>query len=90
MGHEEIGAYFLGLWGFSMPVVLAVAHHHARPAPDAPALEHRVWLANWLAEEALCIPGWDPTEPDRRADFPDELDHARTLARAALQTATVG
>ncbi|MBX2829670.1 MAG: HDOD domain-containing protein [Rhodospirillales bacterium] len=26
--HPEIGAYLLGLWGFSDPVIEAVAHHH--------------------------------------------------------------
>lgn len=28
VGHGEIGAYLLGLWGMSYPVVEAVAHHH--------------------------------------------------------------
>lgn len=27
--HAEIGAYLLGLWGFSTTIVEAVAHHHA-------------------------------------------------------------
>jgi putative nucleotidyltransferase with HDIG domain len=27
--HAEIGAYLLGLWGFSSTIVEAVAHHHA-------------------------------------------------------------
>lgn len=26
--HAEIGAYLLGLWGFSNPIVEAIAHHH--------------------------------------------------------------
>ncbi len=28
VGHAEIGAYLLGLWGMPYPVVEAVAHHH--------------------------------------------------------------
>ena len=27
--HAEVGAYLLGIWGFPMPIVEAVAHHHA-------------------------------------------------------------
>jgi putative nucleotidyltransferase with HDIG domain len=27
--HAEVGAYLLGLWGISEPIVEAVAHHHA-------------------------------------------------------------
>ncbi len=27
--HAEIGAYLLGIWGFPMPIVEAVAHHHS-------------------------------------------------------------
>ena len=29
IGHAEIGAYLLGLWGMPYPVVEAVAHHHS-------------------------------------------------------------
>lgn len=28
IGHAELGAYLLGLWGFSQPIVEAVAYHH--------------------------------------------------------------
>lgn len=29
VGHAEVGAYLLGLWGLPTPIVEAVAHHHA-------------------------------------------------------------
>lgn len=33
--HAEIGAYLLGLWGFSEPVVIAIAQHHGNTqGPD--------------------------------------------------------
>lgn len=59
--HAEVGAYLLGLWGFSDPVVTTVAHHH-RPAAGgdtrlgpltlvhvADRLEHERWGAKSLA-----------------------------------------
>lgn len=29
--HAEVGAYLLGLWGFSEPIVIAIAQHHGVP-----------------------------------------------------------
>jgi HD-like signal output (HDOD) protein len=51
--HAELGAYLLGLWGFSDPVVEAVAFHHrptdvAQRSLDALAAVH---IADALAQE---------------------------------------
>lgn len=51
--HAEVGAYLLGLWGLSDPIVEAVAYHH-RPA-DCPGLKFSplaaVHVANVLQQE---------------------------------------
>jgi HD-like signal output (HDOD) protein/CheY-like chemotaxis protein len=62
--HAEAGAYLLGLWGFPLPVVLAVARHHHRPGPEATSLERVTWLASWLAEDTLGVGGMDPIDPE--------------------------
>lgn len=36
--HAEVGAYLLGLWGFTEPVVIAIAQHHGNK--NGPALSH--------------------------------------------------
>ena len=87
--HAEIGAYLLGLWGFPLPVVLAVARHHDRPAPEAPALEHRAWLSIWLAEEATGMAGRDTVEPAPRADLTSSLEMLRSRVRELHASGTV-
>lgn len=61
--HAEVGAYLLGLWGFSLEIVEAVARHHDTGAPP-PAADKRplralsvVHAANAISEEL------DPTRP---------------------------
>ncbi|MBN2724529.1 MAG: HDOD domain-containing protein [Deltaproteobacteria bacterium] len=50
--HAEVGAYLLGLWGLTEPVVEAIAFHHA---PYSPSDEFRpltaVYIANHLDHE---------------------------------------
>jgi putative nucleotidyltransferase with HDIG domain len=36
--HAELGAYMLGQWGFALPIIDAVAHHHDPAAPTTPVL----------------------------------------------------
>ena len=53
--HAEVGAYLLGLWAFSSPVVEAVAFHH-RPG-DCPAPKFGPLAAVHVANEAVNRPG---------------------------------
>lgn len=52
--HAEVGAYLLGLWGISEPIVEAIAFHHA---PMATTSEIRplaaVYAANYFEKELL-------------------------------------
>ena len=52
--HAELGAYLLGLWGFSDPIVEALAFHHDVTACPAKAFGTvtAVHVANVLAHEA--------------------------------------
>ena len=53
VGHAEIGAYLLGLWGMPYPVMEAVAFHH-RPwdvQHSGKQLVDVLYLAEMLAEE---------------------------------------
>jgi HD-like signal output (HDOD) protein len=60
ISHAEIGAYLLGLWGISYPIVEAVAHHHhpgrvlEQPAFGVLGATH---VADVLAREQI---GGDP------------------------------
>ena len=58
--HAEVGAYLLGLWGLPVPVVEAVAHHHAPATRVAP---HRFDI---LAARPRRRRGW-PTSTRNRA-----------------------
>lgn len=50
--HSEIGAYLLGLWGFSEPVVSGVWGHHApKPCPNGINTALVVHVANFLQHE---------------------------------------
>ena len=59
-GHAEVGAYLLGLWGFSDTVVEAVAFHHtpARAVSPEFGLTALVHLADFLAHQS------SPTDPE--------------------------
>jgi putative nucleotidyltransferase with HDIG domain len=53
VGHAEVGAYLLGLWGLPVPVVEAVAHHHQpeRVGPGDRSVLLAVPVANALVHE---------------------------------------
>jgi len=64
IGHSEIGAYLLGLWGLPKPVVQAVCRHHqpampegAPPGLDILAATH---IADALAHEQTSAKAADP------------------------------
>jgi HD-like signal output (HDOD) protein len=63
--HAEIGAYLLGLWGFSTFVTEAVAHHHhpGRVPHDGFDAVAAVYVANLLAHRAHQPPGALLSEP---------------------------
>lgn len=88
--HAEAGAYLLGLWGFPLPVVLAVARHHHHPGHDATTLERVTWLATWLAEDALGVVGIDPVDPEEIVGLlPRPLEVLRARARELVDTVEV-
>jgi len=62
--HQKIGAYMLGLWGFALPIIEAVAYHHCPPEnlldKKSPVLA--VYIAqtlckgeNWKKEEQQAL-----------------------------------
>lgn len=57
VSHAEVGAYLLGLWGMSYPVVEAVANHHhpARVEQDDFGILGAVHVANALANEVIGV-----------------------------------
>lgn len=71
--HAEVGAYLLGLWGLSYPVVEAVAHHH-HPGRVAGQIEFGALggthVANFLALEQA---GLDPAANELDEQYLDEL-----------------
>lgn len=90
MTHAETGAYLLGLWGFSLPVVLAVARHHHRPGPESSPLERVTWLAWWLAEDALAHTGIDSVDPEEIIGLlPRPLEALRARAVELVNTVEV-
>lgn len=65
--HAEMGAYLLGLWGFTYPVVEAVAYHHAPVPTGEPGLDvvGAVHIADFLGhEQAACGPKGGTDGPD--------------------------
>jgi HD-like signal output (HDOD) protein len=61
--HAEVGGYLLGVWGLPLPIVEAVAYHHALPAVprgerDMAALVH---VASTLAAQGLAPGGRPPS-----------------------------
>lgn len=58
ISHARIGAYLLGIWGLSLPVVEAVAYHHdpgSLPVPSSAAVA--VHVANGLVRQYSAA-GW--------------------------------
>ncbi len=52
VGHPELGAHILSLWGLPEEVVQAVAYHHdgSKPLADAPLPSKAVYIAEWLLQ----------------------------------------
>ena len=53
VGHPELGAHILSLWGLPEEIVQAVAYHHGgvdRPFSDEPLPSKVVCLAEWLLQ----------------------------------------
>ena len=72
--HASIGAYILGLWGFSDPIVEAVAYHHS---PSSYTLtDFPVLLSLHLAQHFA---------KGEKANVEDALDYAYLEAAGALE-----
>jgi HD-like signal output (HDOD) protein len=88
VSHAEVGAYLLGLWGLSDPIVEAVAYHH-RPNDCAGGEGFRpltaVHVAQALYQEATQRPGHSSARIDAvyldRLRMTDRLPLWRQLAR---------
>ena len=76
--HAELGAYLLGLWGLPLPVVDAVARHHAPSALQQETLDATGAVA---VTEALAV--------ELDAD-PPSCGAARPRRRAARRALPVG
>jgi HD-like signal output (HDOD) protein/CheY-like chemotaxis protein len=77
--HPEIGAYLLGLWGFTDPITEAVAYHHCPrllPADENPSVAICVYAAQHLLRTVM-IPSTDPTDVLTGAEI--DMDYLREL-----------
>ena len=91
-GHAEIGAYLLGAWGLSFPIVEAVAFHHdpGRLAQGDCRVVAAVHVADALVDRGCTerAPGRPPGDdaPDlaflERAGLATELARWRAIAAA--------
>jgi HD-like signal output (HDOD) protein len=82
VGHAEIGAYLLGLWGLPFQIVEAVANHHqpARSTDDRLGLAQLVWLAS-------CIESGEEAAPELLRRFgAEELYATQRRAFQASET----
>lgn len=87
VGHAEVGAYLLGIWGLPSPVVEAVAHHHhpgrvPQHGLDAVGIVH---IANFLAHEHPVRPpvGDTPAYVPLRPDYLEALGVSDQMAHWA-------
>jgi HD-like signal output (HDOD) protein len=65
--HAELGAYLLGLWGFSDNILMAVGFHHypsRRQGPPNPVLT-AVHLADVIYHQQREVEGSSPLQADR-------------------------
>ncbi len=70
--HQKLGAYMLGLWGFSLPIIEAVACHHL---PPHHLLEKKTpTLAVYIAQSLCRGENWDD---ERRQTLKGTLDWGR-------------
>lgn len=89
--HAQIGAYLLGLWGFSESVVIAIAQHHG-PVPGSPlsllsAVLHVVDVS--LHDCYVRASGYAPHDLDEQlldlAGGTDTLQQWKTLVESELE-----
>jgi putative nucleotidyltransferase with HDIG domain len=89
--HAQIGAYLLGLWGFSESVVIAIAQHHG-PVPGSPlsllsAVLHVVDVS--LHDCYVRASGYAPHDPDEQlldlAGGTDTRERWKTLVESELE-----
>jgi HD-like signal output (HDOD) protein len=81
LGHPELGAYLLALWGLAPSVLDAVAYHHAWPDPapgHVPLPMKAVYGAEWCLREAASR---DPAGRPRRAPARRPRTGSASLAR---------
>jgi len=90
--HAEVGAYLLGLWRLPLPVVHAVAFHHAPDPSESETFSPTiaVYAANILVQEQNpgasgnnVVPEFDD-ELVRHMGLDDRIDHWRELAAEAV------
>jgi putative nucleotidyltransferase with HDIG domain len=68
LGHPEVGAYLLALWGLPLSVQDAVAHHHGWPdtTPRQPPLPMKaIYGAEW------CLRGVELRRPEADSGLPE-------------------
>ena len=80
--HADIGAYLLGLWGFSDPVVEAVLHHHAPAAKIADTFSpaSAAHVAQGLSRLIDGDAGINFSDDDMVAAL--DMDHLRHIGRS--------
>jgi len=88
--HAEVGAYLLGLWGLSYPIVEAVAYHHNPGAALERAfdLPTAISAANALAEEAVSGKPISIVDHLEAMRVLDKLPRWREIAQEELQAQT--
>jgi HD-like signal output (HDOD) protein len=89
--HAEVGAYLLGIWGFPMPIVEAVAHHHSPeqvPQTEFDALA-ALCIAHAVAEpcEAQAFDGLTVPHSDVRAEYLERVHAPFTWDEAKARAA---
>lgn len=96
VGHPELGALILSLWGLPETVVQAIAYHHAgnlQSLPDVPLPCSAVCVAEWLLQThnledaptltGTCLEGNLPADSDVVSGWNEIL--ARLIERGLIQ-----
>lgn len=89
VSHAEVGAFLLGTWGLPLPIVTAVAYHHA-PAAAAPGdgeVIVAVHVADALVEEAgpAGVAGHLDASAIERLGLSGELVRWRAIAEGVMR-----
>lgn len=97
VGHAELGAYLLGLWGLPAPIVEAVAHHHHPSRGGSRGLDAlaAVYVAEALLAERAGAP-FGGSEADGDTEFiaglglSDRMDDWRQLVDGVIESTEGG